>query len=228
LRLQKFIHLSVFTALVFALSAGFASADDRNLLPKYGSMPETDWQRQANKAFIDATDQEYHGDRAKASGDAAARGWQFLQQGDMDTAMRRFNQAWLLNHENGIALWGMGAVEGSRRNMDSALKLFAEAEKFLGGDLNFSIDYAKALSIIAVQKNDKALLQDAFSRFESIYKKAPQNVLNLQNWAIALAGLSRFPEAWQKVKLAEASEERKKLDPRFVAALEQRMPRPKD
>ena len=42
-------------------------------------------------------DEDYHGDRKKASDDMAVRGWQYLRAGDHSDAMRRFNQSWLLN-----------------------------------------------------------------------------------------------------------------------------------
>lgn len=203
-----------------------AHADDRNLLPKYGNLPKANWQKKADAVFIAGMDEEYHGDRQKASSDMSARGWQYLAQGDLETAMRRFNQAWLLNPKNGVALWGMAAIEASWGKLDDSLKLFAEAETFVGSNLNFSVDYAKAVSMAGVERKDDALLKDAFHRFESIYQKAPQDTRNLQNWAIALFGLGRYAEAWEKVKLAEATPDKQQLDPRFVADLEARMPRP--
>ena len=114
--------------------------------------------------------------------------------------MRRFNQAWLLNDSNGTALWGMAAIQTSSGKFDDSLKLFAEAEKVVGGDINFSVDYAKAFGMAGVQLRDDALLKDAFGRFEAIYQKAPQNAMNLQNWAITLFGIERYSEAWAKVK----------------------------
>jgi len=160
--------------------------------------------------------------------DMAMRGWQYLAAGDLDDAMRRFNQAWLLNKKNGTALWGMAAVEASSGKFDDSLKLFAEAEKFVGSDINFSVDYAKALGKAGVQLKDDTLLKFAFNRFEFNYQKAPQNTLNLQNWAMTLFGIGKYPEAWAKVKLAEAMPNKNQLDPRFLAALEARMPRPQN
>jgi tetratricopeptide (TPR) repeat protein len=142
--------------------------------------------------------------------------------------MRRFNQAWLLNNNNGVALWGMAAIEASSGKFDDSLKLFAEAERFVGNEINFSVDYAKAVGAAGIQQGDDALLKDAFDRFERIYQKAPQNTLNLQNWAITLASKGRYSEAWEKVKLAEATPNKDALDPRFLAALQLRMPRPQN
>jgi tetratricopeptide (TPR) repeat protein len=210
------------------LFANVAHADDLNLLPKYGLLPKTESQKAADAKFISAIDEQYHGDRNKASTELAARGWQYLKERNFADAMRRFNQAWLLNNSNGTALWGMAAIQASWGKTDDALKLFAEAEKFVGSEISFSVDYARALAMAADKSGDDALLKDAFDRFERIYQKAPQNAENLQNWAILLFSKGRYSEAWAKVKLAEATPNKGELDPRFLAALQSRMPRPQD
>jgi tetratricopeptide (TPR) repeat protein len=223
---KPLFHVLLTTAFIFC--ANIASPQNLNDLPKYGSLPKEEWQKAADANFISSVDDQYHGDRKKASTDYAARGWQFLAQQNFEDAMHRFNQAWLLNNKNGIALWGMAAIESSSGKFESSLKLFAEAEELVGSQLNFSIDYAKALGKAGAAQRDDTLLKDAFGRFEHIYQQAPQNTLNLQNWAITLFSIGRYSEAWAKVKLAEASPNNGSLDPRFVAALESRMPRPKN
>ena len=226
MRKTALLHV-LMTGFLVLLSANLACADDRNLLPKYGSLPKTEWQKEADAAFISATDQEYHGDR-KSSGDSAARGWQYLIAGDRDDAMRRFNQAWLLDKQNGIALWGMAAIEADSGRLDESLKLFAEAEKFVGNELNFSVDHARAIGVAGAERNDAALLKDALDRFERIYRKAPQNARNLKNWATTLFSVGRYSEAWEKVRLAEATPNKGNLDPHFLEALEAHMPRPQN
>ncbi len=224
---HRYVQLLLTAALL--VSANLAVyGQDQNLLPKYGSLPKTKQLQEADAAFIAGMDQEYHGDREKASNDMSARGWQYMGAGDRNAAMRRFNQAWLLNDKNGTALWGMAAVEASSGKFDESLKLFAEAEKFLGDNLNFSIDHAKALGMAGVERKDESLVKDAFDRYESIYRKSPQNTLNLENWAITLFGVGRYSEAWAKVKLAEAAPNKGGLDPGFLKALQARMPRPQD
>jgi len=216
--------LQTLLTATFVLSC-LAHAQDMNLLPKYGSQPKSDALKASDAVFISGMDEEYHGDRAKASMYMAMRGWQFLAAGDFDTAMRRFNQAWLLNHSNGTALWGMGAYEAHSGKLDESLKLFAEAEPLIGDQINFSVDYAKTMGLAGVSLKNDPMLKDAFARF---YQKAPDNVLNLQNWAITLYGKGNYSEAWAKVKLAEATPNKNQLDPRFIADLQSHMPRPQN
>lgn len=51
---------------------------------------------------------------------AAERGWQYYYRGDLSTAMKRFNQAWMLDRNNAQALWGFGVVTGQRALADEA------------------------------------------------------------------------------------------------------------
>ena len=216
--------------LVLPLALGLVSqntlAQDINLQPKYGALPKNDAQKAADERFFASIDAYYKGDRKKAAEEVATRGWQFLRQGNAPEAMKRFNQAWLLDSSNGSALWGMAAFEASTGKMDESLKLFAEAERFVGNDIDFSVDYAKALGIAGAEAKNEAHLRDAFARYARLYEMAPQHTLNLQNWAIVLFYVGNYAEAWKKVKLAEATLRHADLDPRFLAALQSRMPRP--
>jgi hypothetical protein len=106
------------------------------------------------------------------------------------------------------------------------LKLFAEAEDFIGNDIDFAVDYAKALGVAGAQTRNETLLKDAFARFARLYEEAPQHTLNLQNWAITLFYVENYTEAWKTVELAEATPRRNELDSRFLSALQSKMPRP--
>src|ERR1051325_3259487 len=93
------VPLVLLLALVFVPHVAFAQ--DINLLPKYGLLPKNDAQKNADAIFLAEMDKEYKGDRKKAAEDVALMGWQFLREGNGAVAMKRFNQAWLLNNENG-------------------------------------------------------------------------------------------------------------------------------
>ena len=224
--MQTLRTLLVALSLALSLAASGAFAQDISLQPTYGGQAKNDAQQAADEKFIVSIDSQYKGDRKKAAEDVATRGWQLLRQGNAPDAMRRFNQAWLLDSSNGTALWGMAAFEAGSGKLNESLTLFAEAARIVGGDIDFSADYAKALGIAGAQTRNESMLKDAFTRFARVHEKAPQHTLNLQNWAITLFYVGNFSEAWQKIKLAEATPRRAELDPRFLAALQSKMPRP--
>jgi tetratricopeptide (TPR) repeat protein len=216
--------LSLLFLSIFSFHVAYAQ--QRNLQPKYGSTPANEAQKKADKEFIAAMDEHFKGDRKKASEDASTRGWKYLRQNNAQDAMKRFNQAWLLDHANGAALWGMAAISSVNDKTDESLKLFAEAEHYVGTDIDFAVDYAFALGIAAAKANNATLIKEALARFSRLYGRAPQHTLNLQNWAITLFYVGNYAEAWKKIRLAEATPRHAELDKRFIAALEEKMPRP--
>lgn len=118
------ILCAIFVSLLLSASC---AAQDLSLQPKYGLAPKNAAHQAADATFIAAVDQQFNGDRKAAAGQVAQMGWRALRGGNLKEAIQRFNQAWLLDNANATALWGMAAVEGSRLQFPSALKLFAEA-----------------------------------------------------------------------------------------------------
>ena len=121
-----------------------------NTLPRYGDPGrETIWGR---------TPPEQRSRLPEQSVDASDRGWTYARQHELDTAMRRFNQAWLLNPDNAEALWGMAIVQFQRgrdasprraneaaiRFVDESLGLFADASDAGEASIPFLTDRALA------------------------------------------------------------------------------------
>ena len=79
----------------------------RNEQPIYGDTPPNDAERKADETFIDSA-VKLEGNRPAASDKSVSLGFGYLlTQHDPATAMKRFNQAWLLDPDNGAAFHGM-------------------------------------------------------------------------------------------------------------------------
>jgi|GEM_PF-4953413 len=105
------------------------SVGDISLLPKYGGYQKTPEMLEADRQFLEGV---MH---AASSADEALaatllRGWSSLYSGKLDTAIRRFNQAWLISATSSQAPWGMADVESLRENYDTAEQLFREARAY--------------------------------------------------------------------------------------------------
>ena len=201
-------------------------AQNAAALPKWGRTSSDTVPSAEEQQFLTATDRPYKSDRPKASAAIATDGWKLLRQGKEDEAMLRFNQAWLLMGGNGQALWGMGQIQANRGQASDSLQLFGEANRLIGFDLDFSVDYARALSLAGAKLGDKKLQDQAFKRFVQIHTRAPQNTLNLQNWAIAFFHQGQYAAAWEKIKAAQATPRGAEVDKKFIADLQAKMPRP--
>ena len=87
-----------------------------NELPMYGEVEKTPAQIEADNEFIKTITKDQT--RKEASQYAAFRGWEYCNKGDLSTAMKRFNQAWLLDPENPAVFWGFGVVLGKQFKFD--------------------------------------------------------------------------------------------------------------
>lgn len=108
---------TIVIAVIMLLFGGCATRPDivstvpDNELPKYGDAKyQTIWSR------TPAGDRER---LTQSSSDASKRGWSMLREGDLSTALKRFNQSWSLNPQNANALWGMAIVQFERTKRDS-------------------------------------------------------------------------------------------------------------
>jgi len=101
----------------YLLEKYHTAADDErpmNELPMYGG--------QHNPTVEE--DPEY-------SKQAAKLGWKYYYKGDLDTAIKRFNQAWMFNRDNADALWGFGIIMGQRASEESPKDNLEESVRFL-------------------------------------------------------------------------------------------------
>ena len=80
-----------------------------NLLPMYGRVQKCDEQLQDDDQFIIECDKHF-ANRAQATRFHIDKGWSYFYQNDLDMAMKRFNQAWLLDSTDADVYWGFGNV----------------------------------------------------------------------------------------------------------------------
>ena len=108
-------------ALLFILLlASPASAVPLNEQPMFGNQPKTPEMVAADEEFIGAVAKRGL-TRAQGSDKSVQLGWQYyFAKQDIATAMKRFNQAWLLDPDNGDAFHGF-AVLVMARDQDAAL-----------------------------------------------------------------------------------------------------------
>ncbi len=106
----------------------------KNEQPMYGGMYQSEPKnatelarveelKAADRDFIESVMAAGHTEQF-ASNYAVDRGWSFFRDGDYSTAIKRFNQAWLLDKENGDAYYGFALVTIVRDELEE------EAESF--------------------------------------------------------------------------------------------------
>lgn len=153
-------------AALLALS-GTLSAQE---MPLWEGKVRTAEQLEADKRFVDGVTAAVRGDLKAAYAGALDRGWRAFAQKDYETAIRRFNQAHLIDPRRGEAYWGFALSTALRGDgVDIAERWFTEAEKRIGNASPLHSDHGRIL-------DQNGLPQRAKAQFEIALEKDPNNV----------------------------------------------------
>ena len=107
-----------------------------NKLPMYGRVKKCNDQLESDREFLKESDKQFDS-RKEAAQFHVAKGWEYFYQNDFDTAMKRFNQAWLLDSLNANIYWGYGNILGLRD------KKFKESLVYFEKSLTINPDNAR-------------------------------------------------------------------------------------
>ncbi len=115
-----------------------------NELPMFGHIQKTPKQQQSDKRFVEQITKD--GRSPEAAAEYVARvGWSAFNQGDCSLAMKRFNQAWLLDPKNQSALWGFAAICMDRGQVEEAVRYYRMAIDSGPENSKLQKDYEDAL-----------------------------------------------------------------------------------
>jgi tetratricopeptide (TPR) repeat protein len=92
-----------------------------NVLPMYGEVKKCEQQIDLDNEFILESEKQFK-DRKVASEYYVSKGWEYFFKDDNDTAMKRFNQAWLLDKTNPEVYWGFGNLLGRKNEFEESIK----------------------------------------------------------------------------------------------------------
>lgn len=95
---------------------------DINFIPLFGGFTKTESQEIDDQMFISDCDKQFKS-RTEGSEFFSKMGWEYLGDGDKNTAIHRFNLSWLLSPENVDTYWGLGVIEFQSENFPNAIKL---------------------------------------------------------------------------------------------------------
>jgi tetratricopeptide (TPR) repeat protein len=228
-------HVVFLLALLLAGCAGFR--EDRppqsiDQVPMYGGMDRQSIPvlKKADDAFIESTSSAFGG-RERAAQRWIDYGFRLYRQGNLEIAMRRFNQAWLLDPKNPEVYWGFASVQHDRGLMFGAYNMAMRAYQLGFRDPGFLADLGRVTALRTVEAKDLTPEQRAafIVESESYYEAAIKSGENLgyiyDGWSSAKYWIGDYAEAWEKVKIARAYGAAR--NDHFLSMLRQKMPEPK-
>ena len=229
--------LVVIATAFSAVLVGCASAPSGTRvdnIPMYGqpAVQRPDFARKADEDFIrDAT--AAIGDRKKAGKVWADQADAFMNAGNLDFAMRRYNQSWLLDPDSYRPYWGFTRVLAQQGKYDEA-QPFIERAKRLVDDPYQKVavisDAGNIYALMAEKHKDNPskraeYLALANRHYEESAALDPKYPNTWAWWAWTAYSEGKYPEAWAKVKHARELGWSKFSDS-FLRDLSAKMPEP--
>jgi len=166
--------VSVFLLLVGCSTASINCPEGINLLPRYGSKPKCPEQTEADREFVASCDTQFTS-RKLASEHHSAVGWGFFERRQLDDAMKRFNQAWLLDSTNADVYWGFASVLGMKQQFRASIPLFVKYLELNPAKANAWEGLSTSYGQLFFQTKDVALLGKSIDALKSCVKIDPAN-----------------------------------------------------
>jgi len=225
---KLFICLVLITCL--GVCSCYSGEIPLNEQPMYGNVPPDKELQKIHDKYIKQVIADYESREAAIQG-MLKTAWYSYSKNDFKTAMKRFNQVWLLDQNNGQVFYGFGLVMDRQGKTDDAIAFYKKS-------LELDPKNEKAMCCLAVISGKKALQNKAHPDFENsllLYQKAIDITKETgytdfvgriyRDWAVALYYKEDYADAWSKVKLARQNGE--KVNPEFIKELSRSMPEPK-
>ena len=169
-----------------------------HLLPLFGEFEKTDVQKAVDAEFLKACDLNFK-TRSEASEFFATRAWEYLGEGEKDTATYRFNLAYLLDDENSDVYWGLGVIAYQNEKYAQAIDLMNRGLEIEDDDnvtliVDLSTVYIKCFTVDA-EKED---LRKAFELLTKALTKQPESANALMQLSLAKLLNGEIDEAWER------------------------------
>lgn len=172
----------IFFIILFILGSAQITSAERtmNEMPMYGGKHNPTVEQ--NKEF---------------SKSAAKLGWKYYYKGDLDAAIKRFNQAWMFDRESADAFWGFGLIMGRRageenteKNLNESVKFLEKAHQLSKKNPRIMVDLAFSETLLGyfLKENQKPLFQEHFNKARILFQKAEKLERNYpliySNWSV--------------------------------------------
>jgi Tfp pilus assembly protein PilF len=148
--IKKILTILISTAFIFGMGSHTSTvycqeSKDIRLMPMYGGVEKTKKQIEADNHFIKTiTDKGLN--RQEGSQQVVTVGWKYYNKGDWGTAMKRFNQAWLLDPENSGSYHGFAVIAASQNKARGKVEdLFQKAVSKSNAGPGPNVDYGRYL-----------------------------------------------------------------------------------
>lgn len=169
---------------------------ERRVLPLFGEAGKTSEQIDHEIKFLSECDRSFSS-RTEASNFFAARAWEYLQEGALDTACYRFNLAHLLNDKNVEAYWGLGVVSYQRENWTDAKRMLSRGINIQNDNVALLVDLSTVDLKLYALTNRKEDLDEAAKLLKHATELDSTYALGQYNLALLHYNLNEPEKSWE-------------------------------
>lgn len=179
--MNKFFLLTFVCSLSISCSSAQDCQEGISLLPMYGNVPKCQEQLLADKEFFAFADSNAK-DRKTAALSYIKLGWDYFYKNDLETSMKRFNQAWLLDSLNADSYWGFGNLLGRKGDFEASIPHFEKSLKLNQNNAKAYEGLATSYGQLFVEKRESNALNKAIEslrKANSLDKNNPRILAQL-------------------------------------------------
>ena len=199
---------------------------NKNLLPLFGEIKKSDQEVANDNFFIEMCKKNFP-NLTEASKFFADRGWEYLAESELDTAMHRFNLCYLLNEKNMDAYWGIGVICFQKGELDKASKILKKGIEIDSTNSSLIVDLA-TVEITCYEKTNHN--EDLILAHDHLAKAIDIDPSNVSAWTKRSETeyyLENYENAWECIHSARLLDI-SKIDLGFVEKLNLKMKDPKE
>ena len=169
---------------------------DIRYIPLFGSEKKAEEQMINSTEFLIQCDKSFK-DRLDASKFFADRGWEYLNEGLLDTATYRFNLCFLLNKENSDAYWGLGSISYQKGRYEESTKLLRKGLELSPKNSILMVDIATVQLACYKEKKNCDDIDYALRLLEISLQIDNTNANGWLKYSIAEYQLEHYEKAWE-------------------------------
>ena len=183
---------------------------DINTLPMYGHVKKCKEQLDSDKDFLAQCEKQFKS-RKEAAQFHVDKGWEYFYKNQFETAMKRFNQAWLLDSLNADIYWGYGNILGMKnRDFKQSLVFLEQSLKMNANNPRVWESASTSCGQLFYQTKDKRLLDKSIQYLKNSIKLEPNNARAYGQLTAAYSYFIQKDSARKYLKITD------KLDPSAV------------
>lgn len=201
------------------------TANPKYLEPMMGGGQRSEQELREDQRFIELA-VKGSGSRELAALQLTQMGWDAYRAQNFKLALSRFNQAWLIDPNNGESYWAFGLMNGLEERTNETIDLLKKAVELVPQSpkkARLFCDLAYAYSIQGDPVEPAAAREVIYTQAEACYQQAealdPNLALAQSQWAMLQFKREKYRDAWERARRARALGG-EGLDPEFVKVLE--------